>query len=156
MTSSKSSTDESERGATLVEFALSAGVLFMFLVLGVDTIAFGYSALTVQYVHNRAARDAMPLTAAGSIGGGNVDATARANIIAQRIKDLGTQYGVNLSDPATTAITICPLTDAACAPNDAGDPKTFVRISILRDYTFVWHAFHYRMNFSVVAKNEPF
>ena len=142
-----------ELGATLVEFAMSAMVLFTFLVLGLDIITFGYSTLTTQYVLNRAARNAIATTTQGNPSS-SYDGITRAGDIVQDINFVGQQFGLDLSN---SQVTICPLDPGAvCPPNNAGEGKDFIKITLRRPYFFVFGAFKYEMDLYVVAKNEPY
>lgn len=48
-----------ERGATIVEFALSMGVFFVLILFTVECALLGYRSLTVQYVASRTAREGL-------------------------------------------------------------------------------------------------
>lgn len=146
-----------ERGATFIEFALSVGVIMMFIIMGTDLIRFGYFTVTTQQVLNRAAR----LASTGTTGD-NPDSkktpAERAKDIEQLIIRVGSVFGVDLRG---SDITICPLPRAdapapPCPPNNAGTHKDFIQITLQRPFYFFWGGIQFPMRLNAIAKNEPF
>jgi hypothetical protein len=141
----------------MVEFAMTVVVFFMFIILGMDIIRFGYVSVTIQHVLSRAARNATVGTAGGNPNS-NKTPEERADDLKQDIYTIGSQFGLDLHD---ATIHICPLgtnpgAPPSCSPDNAGTAKDFIKVRLQRPFPFVWGAWIYTVDQSVVAKNEPF
>lgn len=148
------------KGATLVEFALSSGLLFMFLILGLDVLRLAYHTSTLQYALGKgAAAGVIKASAARVI---NADdkvvmepAATRIKIIKDEIKNLGNNFGLGIEEDN---LEICTTIEDTCQgkPQFPGNTKDFVRVDFHRGFPFIWGALVIPINIYVIVKNEPF
>lgn len=175
----KKLTLNNNQGATLVEFALSSALLFMFLILGLDVLRLAYHTSTLQYVLGKgAAAGVIKASAARKIvvdpSTGNESVTMespeiRKNFIKDEIKNLGDQFGLGIvtNNPpdeylavSTTITQPCrldiPLGTLGACSESPGNSKDFVRVDFHREFPFIWGAIIVPINIYVIVKNEPF
>ncbi|MBP9837425.1 MAG: pilus assembly protein [Proteobacteria bacterium] len=148
-----------ERGATLVEFSISASIIFLFIFVGVDTLRLALRTSGLQYA----------LSMGGNIGvirsckkDNNLkiaDNASRINAIKDEIKKVGLSYGLIIKDnDPDNYIAVCNNISTPCtlAAESPGNSKEFVRIDIHQKFPFMFQAINYSIDIHVIQKNEPF
>lgn len=146
-----------QSGATMIEFAMIAGAVFLFIIGGIDLVRFGFFTVTTQQVLNRAARQASVGTAGDNFSKLKRNPEERAQDIAASIVTIGRNFGLDLSEGT---VDICPIPGpnpaVVCPPNNAGRHSDFITIVLHQPFHFVWQAWTYNLNLHAIAKNEPF
>ena len=160
-----------------MEFALSVGVFFFFVIVAIETLRFGFTILTAEYIVSAVAREAAVHSPTDAMLKATVIAPApactgtpncdprleRAQFIRQRIALLQTVYGIDFAGPSNT-INICPVplptspTSPNCTAgsNDGGLPDDLMRIELTHPFQFVAFGIHYDTTTTVVYRNQSY
>ena len=158
-----------ERGATIVEFVLSAMVIFTFLVGALEMFAFGYTSLATHFAVNKAMRWAVVQNDAPIPPGARNPAficdTITTGTRAERIREcVQAEAGrFNIGIPLDR-IAICPIRGGAVTcwnPNgtpvlDSGNPRENIQIEIRKVFSFAFQSLDFEYVAKSVGKNEPF
>lgn len=140
-----------EKGATMVEFAISASIFFIFIISALEIMRFGYTNLAIQFALTRVARFAiiqpLPLP------------PGRVGDIRQKFIDDMSAFGVN----AAGTFKFCPVPAGSVGPSftcpnamTPGLPKDLM----LFEYQGPFYAFvpvlSININRKAFMKNEPY
>lgn len=152
-----------ERGASMLQFAMTCGMFFMSLTFFFDLMQFGFRSFAAQFIAERAARD----VTIGTLGVPN--GTCRANRLTNArllARNRGAVFGfTGLTD---ANIEVCPLFSTA-SPNpcratssyvkyrsDSASPGEFIEVTV----RIPMRLFLFRKTFDVVGyaigRNEKF
>ena len=157
-----------EAGATIVEFVLSALVIFTFLVGALEMFAFGYISLATHFAVNRAMRWAvvqneLPIPTANQIGlCDSITVGTRAERIRTCVQRQAASFNVELPDDR---VAVCPIragNPLVCwNPDgtpvlDSANPRENIQIEIKKVFRFAFQAFEFEYSAKSVGKNEPF
>ena len=139
-------TAERERGATFVEFAISAFFLFWLIIVSAQLLFAAYIGLTLQFVATRTLRTAV-------VGEGEATATEFAVALVDNAKQLAGQLGVTLRD---SDIMICPLDQGFPCQNspNVGEPNRPIGILLQRRFVITL-LFALNLRGFAVGRNEP-
>ena len=137
----------SERGVAFLEMTMVIGLFLTMVLVLVESVIIGYSALTIQYVASKAARYAMASTV--GVGPGRLGDIQNFTLSQARI------FGLSLNP--TTQLSICAIAkDPGCHAQDAGGPGDFVLIRIKIPAGFFLGRFNFFLYGEALTKNEHF
>ena len=161
-----------ERGATLVEFVLSAIVIFTFLVGALEMFAFGYLSLATHFAVNRAMRWAVAQNDQQVLPDDRVapcdfstfrtPQLPRDQRIRQCVIDEARRFNIDL--PADR-VAVCPVRAGqplncwnpdGTAVLNSGNPRDNIQIEIHKMFRFAFQSFEFEYVAKSLGKNEPF
>lgn len=160
-----------ERGAVMMEFALSVGVFLFFVIVAIESLRFGYTILSAQYLLSAVAREAavhtptdaqldplkvepLPACSGDPACDPRVD---RANFIRTRLSQLQSSHLLNLTSPPSV-LRICPVSAADCATNsnNGGLPDQMMKLELLYSFRFVAFGIGYTTTITTVYRNQSY
>ncbi len=163
---------EKERGATIVEFVLSAMVIFTFLVGAMEMFAFGYLSLATHFAVNRAMRWAVAQNDEQVLAAERVapcdystyrsPQLPRNERIRQCVIDEARRFNIEL--PADR-VAVCPVRaglPVTCwnpdgtAVLNSGNPRDNIQIEIHKVFRFAFQSLEFEYVAKSLGKNEPF
>ena len=139
-----------ERGAIMVETALSFTVLLFMVLSTFELLRLGYTGLATQYLLSKFSRVA--------VVGGAQSSTERAAEIRADLIAFGQKLGVEL-DPANNpdaVITICPDTGYCTNGLDVGTSSGYFTIRISDSFKMLFNTVRIPYENVILARNEPF
>lgn len=145
-----SSERRGEAGATMVEFAITAALIFIFLLCSLELLRFGWSALSAQYAVNVATRKVAVF---------NCIAPGHLTQIQNAVHDTGLLFGVDI--PASS-VRVCRaenvnVNDGRCNPgtDNVGEPRELIQVEAVFPFRFVLGNYEFPIRVSSLGKNEP-
>ena len=129
---------ELNRGATLVEFALSLAVILPLLVVAFQLLYLSFVAVSVQFVATRSLREAI-------IGDNTLSE------VENRIIGHASSLGLSV---AFGDIDICPVSNAECATHDLGEPRELVYVRVQKNLYILLLGL-YKVSGIEIGRNEP-
>jgi len=150
---------DNEKGATMVEFAIVAPFLILFIFLAIDMLYLCYRAVSLQYTVSTVFRETVIGIPEGTVGPYNHGITME-----NRIKDLSASFGIVLDedeiDICTASIFNSNAGDCDIDPNNPAPPFTGdggepIVINI-NHQTRVLFLDTYNLRATAIGRNEPF
>ncbi len=147
-------TKPNERGATIVEFALSAGIFVTFIVGAMQLIHFGYTSVHTQHALNQVARWA-------SVQDDPADGSPRVDFILNSTHGLINKMSEAGIEVSSNDLAICPISTSSsyCDFNgvkNTGEPRDFVKYQLRHEYGFIFNLFNFEVIAVALIKNEPY
>lgn len=152
-----------QRGATILEFAISSVLIFMFLILGFDILRMAYQSSSIQYVLAKGASYGVIQACSARDASGAIESTSvRRDLIRDAVILESDRYGLGIekSNYPSHYISVCTTLNTPCPVDDAlqnpGDSKDFIRVDVRSDILFFWGAITVPIYSYVIVKNEAF
>ena len=131
----------------MLEATMVVGFFLMIILVIVESVIVGYSALTVQYVASRAARFAMASTLP--------QGTTRTTAIQDFVVSQAGIFGLRVFP--SSQVTICAIArDPSCSITDSGGPGDFILIRVAVPAGFFLGRFQFFLYGEALSKNEHF
>jgi len=143
---------DSEKGATVVEFAIVAPVLIIFIFLGIDMLYLCYRAVSLQYAVNTVFRETIVGEPESAAAGYQHDFA-----MVDRIKTLSRSFGMELQDSEIEICSSASLdSNGLCfGPDQTGTGGELIVINI-NHQTNVLFLDSFNLRATAIGRNEPF
>jgi hypothetical protein len=142
-----------ERGAVVLETALSAAAFFFILVTGFDMMRLGYNVMSAHYAVTKVMRQA--------ILGGPGSGTDRGTAIENQVVAEAGSLGINISSAAANNpfVIVCSSIATPCMPGDpdnAGEENDLFSIHLRYPLHLFFGFGEYNVDVVAIGRNEPF
>lgn len=134
-----------QRGATLVEAAISLPIFLLVMVAAANLAILSYKTAGLHHTLTETVRWA--------VLGQTSPGLTRVNSIKAKAQEFGRPYGLKLPD---SNIFVCAVGSTSCSPENAGNGQSYIQLSATEPAPLFFGLFRVNLFYSVLGRNEPF